>query len=141
MKPSIPCATFKAWIANSCSTTHRGGTKLERLQEEKKKGAGRDKSLVERELALFEKFQGVLGKDIPLRDIEISAEEEKLLSGFGFLSRKPLMLVLNTSEGQTAPEIVYEHKHSNWSRCRENWKWISPSFRPMKPRFSCRIRH
>ena len=86
--------------------------KLERLNEEKKKGAGRDKSLIERELVLFERFHEVLGKDIPLRDIEISAEEDRLLSGFGFLSRKPLLIVLNTSEGQASPEITYTHKQS-----------------------------
>ncbi len=86
--------------------------KLERLQEEKKKGAGRDKALIERELVLFEKFHELLGKDTPLRDIEIDTEEEKLLAGFGFLSRKPLLIVLNTAEGQSAPEIAYSHKHS-----------------------------
>ncbi|MRR30026.1 redox-regulated ATPase YchF, partial [bacterium] len=51
-------------------------------------------------------------KDIPLRDIEISEYEEKLLSGFGFLSRKPLLIVMNTAEGQSAPELTYTHKHS-----------------------------
>jgi len=44
--------------------------------------------------------------------VEINAEEEKLLSGFGFLSRKPMLIVLNLAEGQTAPEIPYAHQHS-----------------------------
>jgi len=44
--------------------------------------------------------------------MEISTEEEKLLSGFGFLSRKPLLIVLNLAEGQSAPQITYPHKHS-----------------------------
>ncbi len=48
----------------------------------------------------------------PLRDVSISAEEEKLLSGFGFLSRKPVLVVLNRAEGQKAPEINYPHKLS-----------------------------
>lgn len=86
--------------------------KLERLAEEKKKGAGRDKALIEREQALFERFHEVLGNEVPLRDVEITAEEEKLLSGFGFLSRKPMLIVLNLSEGQATPEIPYEHKRS-----------------------------
>ena len=86
--------------------------KLERLVEEKKKGAGRDKALVEREHILFERFHEALSNEIPLRDIEISAEEDKLLSGFGFLSRKPMLIVLNLSEGQIAPSIDYPHKHS-----------------------------
>ena len=36
----------------------------------------------------------------------------KTLSGFGFLSRKPVLVVLNLAEGQAAPEITYPHQHS-----------------------------
>lgn len=86
--------------------------KLERLNEEVKRPMGRDKEVVERELVLFNRFHETLSKDIPLRDIEISEYEDKLLSGFGFLSRKPLLIVMNTAEGQTAPELTYTHKQS-----------------------------
>ncbi len=86
--------------------------KLERLVEEKKKGAGRDKAVIEREHELFIRFQEALAEERPLRDLEISHEEDKMLSGFGFLSRKPILIVLNLTEGQKAPEIQYEHKHS-----------------------------
>ncbi len=86
--------------------------KLERLQEEKKKGAGRDKGLIEREQVLFERLHEALLNETPLRDIEIDSEEDKLLSGFGFLSRKPMLIVLNLSEGQAAPQIEYPHQHS-----------------------------
>lgn len=86
--------------------------KLERLAEERKKGAGRDKSIIERETALFERFQAALSAETPLRDVDITAEEEKTLSGFGFLSRKPILIVLNLSEGQRSPEIPYAHQHS-----------------------------
>jgi GTP-binding protein YchF len=86
--------------------------KLERLAEERKKGAGRDKAVIEREVELFEKFHTALGDEIPLRDLEITADEEKTLAGFGFLSRKPILQVLNLSEGQAAPQITYTHKHS-----------------------------
>jgi len=86
--------------------------KLERLQEEKKKGAGREKGLIEREQLLFDRLHESLSNEIPLRDIEIDSEEDKLLSGFGFLSRKPMLIVLNLSEGQAAPQIDYPHQHS-----------------------------
>jgi len=84
--------------------------KLERLVEEKKKGVGRDKTIVEREFVLFTRFQETLANEIPLRDIEISVEENRLLAGFGFLSQKPMLIVLNLSEGQKAPEITSSHK-------------------------------
>ena len=77
--------------------------KLERLVEERKKGAGREKVVIEREAVLFERFQQVLGNETPLREIAITAEEEKMLAGFGFLTRKPLLLLYNLAEGQAAP--------------------------------------
>ena len=86
--------------------------KLERLGEEKHKGGGREKVIIERETVLFERFQAALSAEIPLRDEAISAEEEKMLSGFGFLTRKPVLIVMNLSEGQTAPVIEYHHQHS-----------------------------
>ncbi len=86
--------------------------KLERLAEERKKGAGRDKAVIEREVELFTRLQTALNEETPLRDVEISPEEEKMMAGFGFLSRKPLLVVLNLAEGQRAPEISYQHKHT-----------------------------
>ncbi len=86
--------------------------KLERLAEERKKGAGRDKGLIEREHELFTRLHAALEAETPLRDVLISAEEDKLLAGFGFLSRKPILIVLNLSEGQSAPVVEYAHQHS-----------------------------
>ncbi len=86
--------------------------RLERLGEERRKGGGRDKAIIDRETALFERFRDALNQEIPLRDIDISEEEEKMFSGFGFLSRKPVLIVLNLSEGQPAPKFDYPHKHS-----------------------------
>jgi len=81
--------------------------KLERLVEERKKGGGRDKAIIEREIALFERFKMTLEQNQPLRGVELSAEEEKSLAGFGFLTRKPMLVLLNLSESQPEPEIEY----------------------------------
>jgi GTP-binding protein YchF len=78
--------------------------KLERLAEERKKG-GTDKVLNERQSALFTRLQVLLSADKALRTAEISVEEEKLLSGFGLLTRKPLLVLLNLGEGQSTPEL------------------------------------
>lgn len=86
--------------------------KLERLGEERRKGGGRDKAVIDREIALFERFNAALSTGTPLRDVDLSAEEEKTLSGFGFLTRKPMLIVLNLGEGQAPPEVDYLHKHS-----------------------------
>ena len=87
--------------------------KLERLADERKKGAGRDKGLIEREITLFERLQAYLAEGKPLRDMALTDEEEKIISGFGFLSRKPLMILLNLSDGQPQPEINYAHQRSS----------------------------
>lgn len=82
--------------------------KLERLAEERKKG-GTDKILNERQTALFTRLHAELSAERPLREVEISTEEEKHLSGFGLLTRKPLLVLLNLGEGQAAPEIKLPH--------------------------------
>jgi GTP-binding protein YchF len=86
--------------------------KLERLAEEHRKGGGREKPVIEREISLFERMQSALNDGKPLRDIDLTAEEEKIISGFGFLSRKPLLILLNLGEGQAAPPVSYDHKNS-----------------------------
>ena len=60
--------------------------KLERLAEERKKGAGREKAVIEREHELFERFHAVLSEEKPLRDMEISQRRRKCSPGYGFLS-------------------------------------------------------
>ncbi len=83
--------------------------KLERLAEERRKG-GTDKVLNERQTILFERLHAILSEEKPLRGIELTAEEEKTLSGFGLLSRKPLLILLNLGEGQTLPELEPCHE-------------------------------
>jgi GTP-binding protein YchF len=87
--------------------------KLERLADERKKGGGREKSVIDRENVLFEKFKDALSREIPLREIEISAEEEKTLAGFGFLTRKPMLVLLNLNEEQEIPPVEYTRPHSD----------------------------
>ncbi len=86
--------------------------KLERLADERRKGAGRDKATIDREIALFEKMQTGLNKEMSIRDLELSSDEENSLSGFGFLSLKPVLVVLNLAESQPPPKITYNHLHS-----------------------------
>jgi GTP-binding protein YchF len=77
--------------------------KLERLKDEFRKGGTRDKSVIQREITLFEKLQESLENETPLHTLEFSDEEARVLSGFGFLSLKPMLIVFNLHEGQAAP--------------------------------------
>jgi len=85
--------------------------KLEKLNEEHRKGGGREKGIIEKEISLFEKINQTLEGGKPLRDLDLNTEEEKIISGFGFMSRKPLLILLNLGDGQSPPKITFEHKH------------------------------
>lgn len=65
--------------------------RLERLRKEKGK---------ERERDLLARCQKVLEEEKPLRGERFTAEEHTLLSGFAFLSQKPLLVVYNLAEEQ-----------------------------------------
>lgn len=86
--------------------------RLEKLNEELRKGGGRDKSLVQSEILLFERIHAALEQNTPLRDLTFSEEEMRSFSGFGFLSLKPLLIVLNLGDGQTPPQLDYPHQRS-----------------------------
>ncbi|HVO24837.1 MAG TPA: DUF933 domain-containing protein [Candidatus Margulisiibacteriota bacterium] len=67
--------------------------RLERLKKEKGK---------EQERALLERCKAVLDAERPLRQIDLSGEDAASIAGFGFLSRRPLMVVLNVGEAAVA---------------------------------------
>jgi len=86
--------------------------KLERLVEERKKGGGRERAVIEREHALFDILNAALQHGQPLRDLDLSPEEDRLLSGFGFLTRKPVLVLLNLADGQAPPDLEYPHQRN-----------------------------
>jgi len=83
--------------------------KLERLADERRKGGGRERGVIDREIALFERLQSVLNEEIPLRELEFSPEEERSLSGYGLLTLKSMQVLLNLAEGQVLPDMDYRH--------------------------------
>ncbi|HLI04084.1 MAG TPA: redox-regulated ATPase YchF [Terracidiphilus sp.] len=72
--------------------------RLERLEKDLKKMRTSD---LEREQALLLRSKEALEKEQPLRELEMSADEKKLIKGFMFLSQKPILYVLNISESST----------------------------------------
>ena len=76
--------------------------KLEKLVDERKKG-GTDKTLNARQTELFEKLHKTLSDNKPLRSMEFTNDEQKELSSYGLLTRKPILTVFNMGEGQSAP--------------------------------------
>jgi ribosome-binding ATPase len=69
--------------------------RLERLEKDRKKI--KDPSL-DREFEVLQKAKEMLENNEPLRHLELSADDEKRLRGFQFLSQKPMLYVLNLGE-------------------------------------------
>jgi len=63
--------------------------RIERLKKEKGK---------ERERDLLERCQKALDGEKPLRSVSFLSDEEGMLAGFAFLSRKPMLIVYNMAE-------------------------------------------
>src|SRR5690606_28985356 len=81
--------------------------KVEELADEKKKG-GTDKALNENQSVLFTRLHEALNGGIPLRKLEYTPEDEKELSSYGLLSRKPVLVVFNMGEAQSAPQMALD---------------------------------
>ncbi len=64
---------------------------------EKKLRVSRDDD-AQKMLSLFEKYKGALESETFLADLELSDSELKTISGFGFLTLKPQLYILNISE-------------------------------------------
>ena len=72
--------------------------RIERVQKDLKKLKSPD---TEREYALLLRCKEQTEAEKPLREMELSADEKKLIRGFMFLSQKPILYVLNISESTT----------------------------------------
>jgi GTP-binding protein YchF len=88
--------------------------KLERLAEDLRKGIVKDKGLHAQEHALFERLQAVLAAGRPLRDEHLAPAEEKLISSYQLLTRKPMLIVFNVGEELPPPDSLpaYPHERS-----------------------------
>jgi GTP-binding protein YchF len=85
--------------------------RLERIQNELERGRGRNDNALIIEKELMERLQSTLGEDKPLRDLALDAQQQKMISGFGFLSLKPMLILFNTSDGQETPCVDYTGGH------------------------------
>ena len=83
--------------------------RLEKMKEEFGKQGGKEKDRLGHDIPLFERLQASLAEEKPLRTLEISPEETKSLASFGFLTLKPVLVVLNLGEGQEPPDISLAH--------------------------------
>ncbi|MGB8262196.1 MAG: redox-regulated ATPase YchF [Terracidiphilus sp.] len=72
--------------------------RLERVEKDLKKMRSTE---LEHEHALLLRSKEALEREMPLRELEMTPEERKLIKGFMFLSQKPILYVLNIGESTT----------------------------------------
>ncbi len=88
--------------------------RLERLQDELKKGSQTlDRRANVMETELMQRLQANLEAEKPLRDLDFAADEEKLLRGYGLLSLKPALIVVNLGEHWREPSSILKYEHRN----------------------------
>jgi hypothetical protein len=75
--------------------------RLERVEKDLRKARTTD---LEHEHALLLRSKESLEKEQPLRELEMTPEEKKLIKGFMFLSQKPILYALNIGESGTLGE-------------------------------------
>lgn len=80
-------------------------TRLTRLKEGMNKT--KDKAAAQREIALLERLHEKLSEERPLRELDLTDEEEKSLRGFGFLTQKPVLVLVNIGDEQDEVILNY----------------------------------
>jgi ribosome-binding ATPase len=88
--------------------------RLEKISDElRRKGRTTEQAIIA-EKELLERMKEALESEKPLRDLGLEESEIKTLRGYGFLSLKPALVVLNAGEEQqdAASALTYAHENS-----------------------------
>jgi GTP-binding protein YchF len=79
--------------------------RVERLRVDIQKKGQKEKI---QELQLMERLKDRLEQEIPLRNLDFTDDEQKLLRGYQFLTAKPMLLVLNIGEDEIRETAAYQ---------------------------------
>jgi ribosome-binding ATPase len=86
--------------------------RIEKIQDGLRKGATKNKAAAQAELALFEQMNEALSDERPLRAIDLDEEQLKSLRGYGLLTLKPTVIILNIGDVQDENNLTYTHPHT-----------------------------
>ncbi len=84
--------------------------RLERLEKDRKKIKSPD---LDHEFEVLERVKAALESNTPIREMQLTPEQEKRIRGFQFLSQKPMLYVLNIGEGDAASLHQIEAEYRN----------------------------
>jgi GTP-binding protein YchF len=94
--------------------------RLERLGSSGRHGTQAEREANAREEVILARLKVALEAGSPLRDVDLDADEERIIRGFRFLTQKPVLVLLNVGERDlaTAAGLVeriaagYVHRHA-----------------------------
>jgi len=86
--------------------------RLEKVEDGLRKGATKDKAAAQAELALLQQLYETLSAERPPRDLELDEEQLKSLRGFGLLSLKPQLVVVNIGDDQKEVDLDVAHRRT-----------------------------
>jgi len=90
--------------------------RLSKIDAEIGRKKGTEKTKLEEEKDLLTRFNDLLQSEKPLRGVELTPDEEKMIRGYTFLSQKPMMLVGNISESDISSQgDAHLSKLSAWA--------------------------
>ncbi|MFC1953644.1 redox-regulated ATPase YchF, partial [Chloroflexota bacterium] len=93
--------------------------RLSRIETSLKSAKPAERPGLLREQRLIEKVKADLERDMPVRDMTLTAEEAKALSVYQLLSAKPLLLVVNIGENQlTQTESLTTELSERYSKAK-----------------------
>lgn len=85
--------------------------RYERLEKETRLGKGTpaERQAQQRELAALTRIRESLQNERPARTVELDADERKAVRGYGFLTAKPLLILLNVAEPGAEADTMTEN--------------------------------
>ncbi len=86
--------------------------RIERIDASMRSIKTSERGDAEREKALLERLKAGLEADKPLREQEMSPDEQKLLENYQFMTDKPLLVVVNIDEGDAARTVEIEAQYA-----------------------------
>jgi len=95
--------------------------RLKRIEDSLKGAKPPERQTLLREQELLARIRGSLEKDIPVRELSLTKDEVKAITGYQFLTAKPLLILVNIGEEQLPQSASLETElNSQFSRpkCR-----------------------
>jgi len=82
--------------------------RMEKIEDGLRKGATKNKAAGQAELALFQQLNETLSDERPLRTLHLTEEQQKMLRGYGLLTLKPTVVLLNIGDDQEEVSLDYD---------------------------------